>query len=450
MPMNPYSGVLAWNSAEGGTDGITVSTGNSGGTSGTPWTSVQITGTSTVKYKAAGALHDTMSYEIVGGGGFGMLRWESSLLGTSFTSVCGALYIKFVTLPSSYSTVVNANQVDAGTTIAWRIKVSSTGNVRLTDTADVAVFSTSNSPIAVGTLYRFEWQMDHTTGDYVVEWFSGDSTTALGRYTGAASIGTQVQRIDFGRTTSPDYTALLDTMALNTSKLGPRNRPNTAPTANAGSDKTSGVVGTLMNVTGTDSDSDGTISTREWTCTSYPPGSSVPTLSGASTATVSFTPSATGLYILSYRVQDNSGDWSTPSTVKVYVPGTSITPIAITTNTGAWTNEGGASDFTAALRDSNNATFLQSNASLTTPSTMRIRLAPLAAPASFTLNPSVLLSANGSGTAVVRLYEGSTMRKEWTLSPTTSVTTPSLTLTSGEITTVTSWLALDIEISWAL
>jgi hypothetical protein len=49
----------------------------------------------------------------------------------------------------------------------------------------------------------------------------------------------------------------------------------------------------------------------------------------------------------------------------------------------------------------------------------------------------------------VTLFEGATSRKVWSVTPTTTLTSTVLTLTSGEIATVTSWNELDVELSWA-
>jgi hypothetical protein len=446
--MDPYSGVVAWNSFEGGTDGTTITTGNSGGASGTAFSGVQITGTSTVKFESTGALHDTMSAEIIGGAGFGMLRWDTAVLG-SLTTPCIAIGVNYTTLPSAYSPIVEAKQTDGGT-LAWRINVSSTGNVRLVNAAGSTVASTSNTPIVAGSTYRIEAQINHGTGAYNVQVFSGDSTTALSTLSGtsAGAFGTQTQQINFGRSASPDYSVKIDSVAVDTAALGPRAVANTPPTANAGSDKTNGQVSVPISVTGTSSDTDGTVVAHEWTCTSRPAAASAPTLTNASTATVTFTPSHQGVYVLSYRVQDDDGTWSTADTVNVYVPGTTIQVNGVTSNAGGWTNQGGAANEAAALGDASDATYVQSALTTADPSKVRLRLDPLLVPSSFSMDVRHLLSASGSGTAYVRLFEGATQRKQWTISPTTSAATSTLTLSGGEIATVTSWLALDVELEW--
>jgi hypothetical protein len=446
--MDPYSGVVAWNSFEGGTDGTTVSTGNSGGASGTAFSGVQITGTSTVKYESTGALHDTMSCEIVANAGYGLVRWDNAVLG-SLTTTCCAMYVKFSALPSAYSPISEGKQTDGGS-LAWRINVSSLGNVRLVNASAATVASTTSAPISTGTLYRIEWQITHGTGAYNVQVFSGDSTTALATLSGtsAGAFGTATQQIYFGRTQTPDYTVMIDTLGVDTGALGPRATANVIPVASAGSDKTNGQVSVPIAVTGTSYDTDGTVTAHEWTCTSRPAAASAPTLSGDTTATVTFTPSHQGVYVLSYRVQDDDGAWSSADTVNVYVPATTIQVNGVTSNAGSWTNQGGAANEAAAVTDASDTTYLESTIGTTDPSKIRLRLDPLLAPSAFSMDVKHLLSASGSGNAYVRLFEGATQRKQWTLSPTTSAATATVTLSGGEIATVTSWLALDVELEW--
>lgn len=221
---DPYVDVVAWNNAEGGVDGATVTSGTSGGTSGNAF-SPQIGGTSAVTFKSAGALHGSMSYSIVSAGGFALLRWLTSTVGELAVS-CGALYLRVNTAPSGYSDLVAAYAADAGGTAnkCFAIRIGAFGNVRLSDGAAVTI-ATTTSTIPVGQIVRIEWQINHTTGAYVVEWFLGDSTTAQERLTGTAAAGAfkdATRRIDFGRQTSPEYDITLDTLAINSEKLGPR------------------------------------------------------------------------------------------------------------------------------------------------------------------------------------------------------------------------------------
>lgn len=125
------------------------------------------------------------------------------------------------------------------------------------------------------------------------------------------------------------------------------------------------------------------------------------------------------------------------------VPSTTAVPISITSNAGGWT--GTAAD----LADSNTATYVESPAAPVTNAASRYRLGPLVTPSTFSLTVSnQLTAASASNTAYVRLYQGATLRKEWSFTPTTAVDNRVLTLTTGEISTITDWTALDVELSW--
>lgn len=79
---------------------------------------------------------------------------------------------------------------------------------------------------------------------------------------------------------------------------------NTPPTAGAGTDQVDIEPWTTVNLAGTDSDSDGTVVSRQWTQIS---GTTV-TLSGATTANASFTAPATiagGTLVFQYAVTDD-------------------------------------------------------------------------------------------------------------------------------------------------
>lgn len=130
--------------------------------------------------------------------------------------------------------------------------------------------------------------------------------------------------------------------------------------------------------------------------------------------------------------------------------GTTVAPTSLESNVGSWTNVGGASDFVTALTDANANTYVQSNTGAANPSKIRYKLLPLVTPSSFTLQPTLYQSVAGTGTCYVRLFEGTTQRKQWTVSVTTTPSTPSLTLTGGEIATVTDWTNVYVEIEWGV
>lgn len=248
-----------------------------------------------------------------------------------------------------------------------------------------------------------------------------------------------VTNSDFGATsTGAGYLLTLNAVPL----------PNTAPTCDAGANQTV-TAGTPISLSGTDNDSDGTIVGRQWTCIEFPRGSTSPSITGATTANATFTPTATGAYVFQYAVTDNLAATAS-DTVTVYVPTAAVGVRKQVSATG-FTNVGGATDSAAALSDGTATTYVQSAASGA--SSYRCQLNPLLPPnATFALKPTHLVSTTETPTSYTyKLYEDATLRKTWTPpAATTSASTPELTLSSGEIASISNWNALEVLIEWTI
>ena len=208
-------------------------------------------------------------------------------------------------------------------------------------------------------------------------------------------------------------------------------------------------AGSVANVTSTATDSNGTIATRQWTFDAVPPGATNPTLTTPTASNASFTPTVAGLYVLRMTVVDNEGAAGS-AVQKVFVPAATVTPILVNHNNGSWSNVGGSSTLATALADASTATYAESPAAGASEANLRVRLAPLFPGTGFSLTLDDLLSTAGTAVAKVRLYEGLTLRKEWTVNPTTGASSGTLTMSSAECATVGTWNELDLEFSWSL
>lgn len=131
-----------------------------------------------------------------------------------------------------------------------------------------------------------------------------------------------------------------------TSLTNKKNNGNNIPSANAGSDLTKSLV-TTINLTGSATDTDGTISAYSWKQLSGP---TTATLTNSLTKTVSSTGLAVGVYMFSFQVTDNSGNTDTDY-VKLTVTTPNIAPVAnagadqsVTLPTNAVSINGSASD----------------------------------------------------------------------------------------------------------
>ncbi len=105
---------------------------------------------------------------------------------------------------------------------------------------------------------------------------------------------------------------------------------NQAPTVNAGVDQ-SVVVGSLVTLTATATDPDGTIASYSWSQTSGPAA----TLSGTG-ASRTFTPTVSGAYVFSVTATDNGGATSATDAVTVTASAAAAGPVKFIRVADAW------------------------------------------------------------------------------------------------------------------
>jgi hypothetical protein len=374
--------------------GTTVDTTNSA----TPnaWTSLTIGTGCTVTYDNAVTMKGAKNIKFASATGqTNYAEW----LGITGGSTAGAAVRFYFYMPAFAATtdqnILGIRTTGSGTALAGlRINHTTGALIAYSDAASTALGTTTGT-LSANTLYRIEVAMTNpstTTGTYTLRVYAGDSTTAISNMSldltavnlGSSAAGT----FRFGRVgvLNDTWTIYMDDIAAQTGSatlIGP-SVTNVAPTGTAPANAT-GAVGTPVTLTGTDSDPDGTVVTRAWTMTGTPPGVTAPALSNAATAAVTFTPAAAGRYILSYLVTDDQGATSTPSTVKVFVPTTTVSVIEVTSNPGVWTNVGGAADLATAANDGSDTTYAQSPAAPGSAALLRYRLAPLSTPTTFSL-----------------------------------------------------------------
>jgi epidermal growth factor receptor substrate 15 len=275
---------------------------------------------------------------------------------------------------------------------------------------------------------------------------SGSAATSTIRYvlTDAA--------VTTGGTGAPTYagTATGANAAGSTAFVVIREVANVAPTATITANQNV-AASASVSATMTASDSDGTIASYSWTGTRYSTTAepTAITLTGATTATASYTASAsTGVLDVLTCVATDNGGLTVTKTTEVRVPTTGdITTLRGPGTGGTWTNTGGAASEGAAIADASNTTYLESPVLTTTETTKRLRLAPAASRVALTLTTTVSQDVAGTISAKVRLFEGSTLRQESALTTTTSAADQVFSITSGAIAAVTDWGNLYLE--WA-
>jgi hypothetical protein len=346
-----------------------------------------------------------------------------------------------------------------------RVKYFTSGLVIAGTTGGDFTIATA-AQLTPGTWYRVEIYAliggTASTGTVRAKIYPAASSTIVAGSTavnmaGTANIGIApftVIEIGVGSILTANMTMRYDLLRIGaqSTEFGPPTG-NTAPVANAGAAKTV-TLGNTVTFTPTDSDADGTIASRQWTYMGALPATAVaPTIVGSTATTAGLqvtavTGSDGARHQYKYVVTDNNGASSPDSFVYLYIPSTTAKGIEVVGST-EYTTIGGGS-LVANVSDSSDATGVTYPVGSTTTKTIKYRLSPLKTLNSLSLPWRRALSAAGAGTCAVRLYEGVNVRYSWTSTPTTTITSETLTHLNGtgDISTITDWTQLDVEFSW--
>lgn len=183
--------VLLNNNANGGTDGVAVSTVNSGGVSGNAWNSIG--GTAPV-YENTSPIKGPMSILCDDVGGVQRsLHWTF----TSTTQAVARFYIRPETTNSQQGRILSFN---AGGRLYYN-----NGRILAIYSASGAALWTAGAALSLGTVYRIEASnlaATSTTGVFVLNTYVGDSTTpeaALSTTISSANFGTALTSVSVGR-----------------------------------------------------------------------------------------------------------------------------------------------------------------------------------------------------------------------------------------------------------
>jgi beta-glucanase (GH16 family) len=148
------------------------------------------------------------------------------------------------------------------------------------------------------------------------------NTTLVNNHTGLTGSGRYVRIYGTARGTAYGY-SIYELEVYGTTSV------NAAPTANAGIDKAITLPTSSVVVSGSGTDSDGTIASYAWTRISGP---NTPTLSGASTATLTVSGLIVGTYVYRLTVADNGGLTATDN-VNIVVSNATTTNLALNKTT---------------------------------------------------------------------------------------------------------------------
>jgi hypothetical protein len=208
---------------------------------------------------------------------------------------------------------------------------------------------------------------------------------------------------------------------------------STAATVNVGATATSN-VNTAFSRTATTT---GTITSRQWTQQSGP---ATLTITGATTATMTATPTIAGVYVFRHTVNGTVFDEFT-----LNAAGTTARTSGVVTNTGNWVPVA-ATSLNEAEADESDSSWSESPDGAVGAAYTQT-LAPLQ-PGPVTVATRARVT---SGTATLRqeLYQGTTLKATWNNALTTTFATYSNTTTTAETSAITDFNDLRIRRVWA-
>jgi hypothetical protein len=437
------------NTAEGGTDGTAVvgdTAGNTGGASG----DYLKTAVGTWTFEADAAKGGSLGYQLVLGGSAGYLRGDDPApsgrggMGGWFywngTNPGGTLWlgsIRDVADASLASCGIFTNgtfRAGAGTTLqaTSAITLPSAGLYRF------QLFETPGASTTTCTVEAKVWDL---SGTQVGSTYNSGPTLTAGSTNPPA-------RFRFGAATAvTGHTVLLlDNLRwghVATGDLG--DVANAAPTATITGNQHL-PAGVPVTATVTPSDVDGTIAATNWSIVAAKSTASIGTLTHTADPTVngSASPALGNLVTLQCDVIDNGGVHASPiptTEIRTPIPGsTTAVPLALdgTHVVGTMTRVGSATTDGAALADATNTTYIESGAVSASEQSERYRWQPSDARAT---SSKILTLGTDTGTcnAIVRVYEGDTLRQAF--SPVLINATPTdytFTLSTGTIAAVTA------------
>jgi len=410
-------------------------------------TIVNTGGTSVIS--TAWAFQGTRSGLFTGTSTSGACYGQESLAGLN-TSFSIRFFLRIDTMPSASPWIFNLLR-DASQRMS--IELTTTGALRIRDDAQANIYTSGN--LGTATVYRVEFfcTQSPTTGTCRLTVYSANTMTVVedsGLLSNRNTGSDEYNNFRLGAKTSTGTVTLalaMDNWAYNENSAAYVGPYGTPPVAGAGANQDV-AASVTVNLSGTATDADGTVTSTVWTF-DYPT-SGAPSLTGGTTLTPSFTSGSAGnLYILRLTATDND-TFTHFDTMEVRVPlGGAVDSLPLAgagTGAGSWSNVGGAGSEGEAMADGSDATYVQSSTLSGTPQLRRFRVQPSDIRA--TSNVEVRMATDtGTGNTTVRLYQGATLRQTWTQAITTTITTYSFALSGGTITAIGSdWGDLYIEV----
>lgn len=211
--------MVAYNNAEGGSDGLTVTTGNSGGDSGTALANVNIPSGSAAVFSDDQSAHGNLSYALTAASAQpASVRLHDVSTGMQWSA---RAYVRLTGLPTQAQQFLEIRHT--GNAVVARLHLQTDGTLQAIDAAGAAISGgLSTTVLSLDTWYRitFRGTVNASTGTALYDIYAGDSTTSIeGKsLTGVNTGSTAAQRWGCGKlSTAGDLaTVYLDDLAITT------------------------------------------------------------------------------------------------------------------------------------------------------------------------------------------------------------------------------------------
>jgi len=179
------------NSFEGGSDTTTITTGNSGGSSGTAFDAVgaPVSG-STLAFSTTHAVHGSLSAKI-GTGTTADTPYVSWTSNVAALTVYFRIYLWFDANPGSNTNILRA--LNSSDQTMASLRVNTTGKLQMLNSANSAAGSASTNAVPLGQWFRIEWKVfsDASAGTLDTRLYNTADSLSITETVSATSVNTR-------------------------------------------------------------------------------------------------------------------------------------------------------------------------------------------------------------------------------------------------------------------
>ena len=217
----PTTSILLQNTADG-SNGVAVSTGNSGGALGSPFDTITISAGGAVTYDTSANAGGTSSIKAASQGVSAYVGWTSTSLGTQ-SDIYARMYLRFAAYPSAGAAVM---RFASGANTTATINVTNTGQLRIRNSAGTLLGSgTSTIPLNQWVRLEAHVQPSASSGTVNVRLYLQANSSTINETVNVtnAALTATVDEVDFGliRNASAGDIMWFDELATADSWIGP-------------------------------------------------------------------------------------------------------------------------------------------------------------------------------------------------------------------------------------